>query len=282
MGIQVFQLYPPPHQKHAVNGLYLEHRVHEVGTTDSPFVYANFVSSLDGRIALKEASDGSSYLPENLTTPTDFRLFLELLSQADCLITHGGYLRALAEDRLGNILQVGLSSDTEDLSAWRASNGLSRQPDIVVASASLDFPVPESIKQHNQTMLLATGRGADRQRVEYWETQGYQVIYAGNGKQVEGAPLVRALGGLGYKSLYLIAGPQMLDAMLRDRQLSRLYLTITHQLIGGVSFYSLLPGPVLGTVGHLQLLSLYYDSNYPAGAGQWFAQFENPSSTPSR
>jgi riboflavin biosynthesis pyrimidine reductase len=282
MEIQVFQLYPPPHQEHALNGLYLKHCVNDLGTSESPFVYANFVSSLDGRIALKETGNGRSYLPEGLTTPSDFRLFLELLTQADCLITHGGYFRALAEDRLGNILQIGLTPETDDLSAWRANHGLTQQPAVVVASASLDFPVPESIKQHNQTIHIATGRAADRQRVQYWETKGYKIIYAGKGKQVEGAALVRALAGLGYKSLYLVAGPRMLDSMLRERQLSRLYLTITHQLMGGESFHSLLPGPVLGTVGHLQLLSLYYDSNYPAGAGQWFAQFETSSyETPS-
>lgn len=275
--MHVFQLYPPPHQEHSVIGLYLKHCVHDLGTSESPFVYANFVSSLDGRIALKEASNGRSYLPENLTTASDFRLFLELLTQADCLITHGGYLRALAERRLGNILQIGLTPETDDLSLWRANHGLAKQPAVVVASASLDFPVPESIKEHNQTLYIATGRAADPQRVQYWKREGYDIVYAGKGKQVEGAPLVQALASLGYKSLCLVAGPRMLDAMLRDRQLSRLYLTITHQLMGGESFHSLLPGPVLGKVGHLQLLSLYYDPDYPAGAGQWFAQFENPS-----
>ena len=278
MGMQVLQLYPPPHRERALHGLYLRHCLYNLGESGSPFVYANFVSSLDGRIALNASGTGGSYVPETLTTPSDFRLFLELLSQADCLITHGGYLRALSEKRLGNILQIGTTPETDDLSAWRASHGLTPQPAVVVASASLDFPLPDSIKQHAQTIHIATGRAADRQRVRYWKAKGYDVIYAGKGELVEGTPLVSALAGLGYKSVYLVAGPQMLDAMLRDRQLSRLYLTITHQVVGGESFHSLTPGPVLGPAGRLQLLSLYYDASYPAGAGQWFAQF-NPLAT---
>lgn len=69
--------------------------MHQVGTTEAPFVYGNFVSSLDGRIALMDTAGGESYLPEALTNPNDLRLFFELEAQADCLITHAGYLRFL-------------------------------------------------------------------------------------------------------------------------------------------------------------------------------------------
>ena len=60
-----------------------------------------FLSSLDGRIALEDVSQSTTYIPKHLTTASDFRLFMELHAQADCLITHGGYMRALSEGRLG-------------------------------------------------------------------------------------------------------------------------------------------------------------------------------------
>lgn len=245
-----------------------------MGTPQQPFVYANFLSSLDGRIALEDPLTGQSYLPEVLTTPDDFRLFLELEAQADCLITHGGYLRALAEDRLGNILQIGLREEHRDLAAWRLQHGLAAQPAIVVASSSLDFPMPECLRTHQQTCYIATGATADPARVAYWQAQGYEVITAGNGKQVEGTPLVNALASRGYRRLYLIAGPQMLDTMIRDGQLSRLYQTISHQLMGGEVFHTLLPGAELGRQGQMKLRELYYDENSPSRSGQWFAQFE--------
>ncbi|MGZ8242401.1 RibD family protein [Methylomagnum sp.] len=269
----VLRLYPPPAEEVSLRGLYLQFNLHRLGTPESPFVYANFLSSLDGRIAL-EHPGGETYLPKSLTTPNDFRLLLELHGQADCLITHGGYLRALAEGRLGNILQVGQHELGRDLSGWRAAQGLPPQPAVAIASASLDFSMPASIREHGQACYIATGRQADPRRVADWRDRGYEVIFAGEGQMVEGAALTRRLGELGYRTICLMAGPHMLDTMVREGQLARLFQTITHQLLGGESFRTLLPGPELGASGHLNMASLYYDPTSPVGAGQWFAQFE--------
>ena len=38
------RLYPQPGEKCAIKGLYLAHQVHKLGTAESPFVYANFLS----------------------------------------------------------------------------------------------------------------------------------------------------------------------------------------------------------------------------------------------
>jgi riboflavin biosynthesis pyrimidine reductase len=144
----LLRLYPQPGEKSAIKGLYLTHQVHKLGTAESPFVYANFLSSLDGRIALEDVSHSTTYIPKHLTTASDFRLFMELHAQADCLITHGGYLRALSEGRLGNILQI---SD-RDLVEWRRNNDLRTQPAVVIASASLNFPMHKNLHEHAQTV----------------------------------------------------------------------------------------------------------------------------------
>ncbi|MGH8128268.1 MAG: riboflavin biosynthesis protein RibD, partial [Gammaproteobacteria bacterium] len=146
----IFQLYPSQVEARPLQGTYLEHRLHELGSAETPFVYGNFVSSLDGRIALVDPAGGGGYLPDELVNPDDFRLFLELEAQADCLITHGGYLRSIAAGRLDDILQVGTTNATCDLATWRCAQGLSGQPAVVVASASLNFPMPESVKRHRQ------------------------------------------------------------------------------------------------------------------------------------
>lgn len=274
MSKTVFRLFPPPYEEVPLRGLYLSLGLQRRGTAESPLVYANFLTSLDGRIALEDR-EGRTYLPRTLTTPDDFRLFLELEAQADCLITHGGYLRALAEHRLGNILQVGLDDRHSDLSTWRMDSGLSPQPAIVIASAGLDFPMPESIAAHCQPCYIATGGQADPERIRYWRCKGFEVLIAGQGRMVEAQPLVHLLGAKGYRSIYLIAGPHMLDTVVRQGCLRILFQTITHQLLGGELIRTLLPGPEMGVFGHLKLLSLYYDSSSPLGTGQWFAQFQN-------
>ena len=66
----------------------------------------------------------------------------------------------------------------------------------------------------------------------------------------------------------------MLDTMIRENQLSRLYQTMTHQLIRGKNFRTLLADAELGLNGNLLLKSLYYDALSPAASGQFFIQFE--------
>jgi hypothetical protein len=126
------------------DGTYLAHDLHALGTSERPFVYASFVSSLDGRIAVVEAHTGESYVLEDLTSGHDWQLFQELEAQADCMVTHGGYLRALAARKFEDILQVGISEQALDIGRWRKVHGLTRQPAIAIVSRTLDFPIPPS------------------------------------------------------------------------------------------------------------------------------------------
>jgi riboflavin biosynthesis pyrimidine reductase len=274
MSAQILELYPQAGPMRALDGTYLAHGLHLLGTSAQPFVYANFVSSLDGRIAVVEAHTGESYVLEDLTSGHDWRLFQELQAQADCMVTHGGYLRALAARKFQDILQVGVAKDALDVGRWRSAHGLTRQPAIAIVSRTLDFPVPPSLARHDQAVHIITGPDAPADRVAGWRDRGYEVIVAGSAASVEGAPMIRELGARGYARLYLLAGPQMLETVVRDGSLSRLYLTLTHQLIGGEMFHTLTAGPRLGRAGRLLLHTLYYDAVAPKGTGQWFASFD--------
>ncbi len=270
---KLLQLYPDYCEKISTQGLYLAQQLQQLGTTAAPFVYANFLSSLDGRIALEDANH-RTYIPKRIKTASDFGLFMELQAQADCIITHGGYMRALAEGLLGNVLQV----NDKDLVEWRRNNGLTPQPAVIIASAGLNFSVHAGIQDAAQSVYIATGKNADPERIRYWQNLGYRLLFTGEDRNVQGAPLIHALSGLGYKTIYLVAGPQMLDTMIRDKQLSRLYLSMTHQLIAGQDFRTLLSGPILGAEGNLKLEALYYEQDSPPGSGQFFMQFGLPRS----
>lgn len=274
MAAHILRLYPGPPEDIPLRGTYLAHRLHTLGRRGAPFVYASFVSSLDGRIALRDPTTGISHFPPGLSSDNDFRLLLELLAQADCLVTHSGYLRDLAAGHLDDILQVGTHETARDLAQWRERNGLPAQPAVVVASASLDFPIPESLASTPRRMLVAVGRTAPAEKVARLRGDGYRVFTAGDGALVEGGALVRELGRLGFRSVYLLTGPRMLETMLRDRALSRLYVTMTHRLFGGEGAQTMIGGPELGDAGRLRMASLHYDATAPDGAGQWFSAFE--------
>ena len=109
--------------------------------------------------------------------------------------------------------------------------------------------------------------------------RGYRVLVAGSGMQVEGVALTRRLGELGFGSLFLLAGPRLLETMLRGGMLSRLYLTLVHRLLGGESVQTMISGAELGSAGKLRLGALYHDPTGPDGASQWFARFDAAART---
>lgn len=274
MTARLIELHPQPGGSRELAGTWLELDLHRLARQGAPLIYGSFVSSLDGRIAVADPQSGKLVLPEAIVSRHDFRLLQELMAQAECFVTHGGYLRAVASGALDDILQVGLGAGSADLARWRTTQGFQGQPGIVVASATLDFEVPWSVRDHGQRLTIMTVASAPPERVRRFESEGFEVIVSGTGEQVEAEPLAALLSRLGYRSAYLVAGPRMLDTMLRQHRLSRLFLTLTHQILGGEQFTTLSSGGLLGPAGHLKLKTLYYDADQPAGIGQWFAQFE--------
>lgn len=275
MDKKILRLFPQPSGQCKLVNLYLHHygwyQSQQIGTT----VAANFLTSLDGRIAVSQDQDETSTpsLPKPLTSREDFRLFLELYAQADCLITHGGYLRAVAEGKLGNILQLPKGPMFEDLHAWRQMQGLATNPDIVIASSSLRFPMHASVNEHGQKIYIATGQKANPNLCKIWQQQGYELLFAGESDFAQGAPLIRALAKRNYRHIYLIAGPRMLHTMLEDRQLDKLYVSSSHQLLGGKTFKTLLDGRILARC-RLRLNSLFYDEVSENNCGQFFSSYE--------
>ena len=274
---EVMQLHPPPAHPRQLEGLYLNERMPPPAAGAPAMVYANFVTSLDGRIAVTDA-EGGSHLPDGLTNPRDWRLFQELQAHADCLVTHGGYLRAFASGRLGNVLQAGLAAGSEDITRWREIHAAAAQPAVAIVSASLDLPIPASLRAHRQPIHILTTAGAvgagDGRRAAL-ERAGYDVVVTGPGPWVHARDMVEALAARGYRRLYLQTGPRMLESALRDRVLARLYLTIGHRLVGGDRFDTMVRGDgTLGAAGRLRLSALYLDEAPDLDCGQLFARFD--------
>jgi len=271
---QVVRLFPVPGRKRPLEGLYLDEKLPAPVTGVPALVYANFVTSLDGRIAVSDEG-GTSRLPDGLTNPRDWRLFQELQAHADCLVSHGGYLRALAAGRLGNVLQVGVGEGGGDIVRWRAARGMTGQPAVAIVSASLAFPIPDTLARHAQPVHVLTTTAANDDRRAALEEAGYDVVTTGTGPWVRAREAVEALADRGYRRLYLQTGPRMLGSALRDRVLARLYLTISHRLVGGGRFDTMVRGDMpLGVAGRLRLSALYLDEASNLDCGQLFARFD--------
>lgn len=270
----VLRLFPLPSQDMPLRGLYLGHELRRnCAGLGRPFVYANFVVSLDGRIALPGPAGSALIVPKQIANPRDWRLFQELAIQADVIISSGRYLRDYAAGRAQEILRVYDDAQFIDLRQWRLERGLSPQPDIAVISGSLDFPIPEALTAGGRNVVICTTSQANAQRVRELEAHAGKVIVVGE-TAVDGRLLVLALAELGYRLIYSAAGPKVLQGLSAAGVLDRQYLTLAHRLLGGQPFSSIVEGPQLAPAVGLRLNAVYYDAAGLDGLGQLFLSYD--------
>lgn len=275
MNHTVIQLYPESGGELALKGLFLRHALHQSGTASRPLVYANFITSMDGRIATPKPGAGTHQVPPAIANGRDWRLYQELAAQADILITSARYFRQLASGNAQDLLPVGPETDFDDLRAWRVTQGLPLQPAIAIVSSSLDIPRAALQPFRERSLIVVTGADADPQKVQALQAEGVTMLLTADaGKRVTGPGLLRCLTERGFGTLYAIAGPRVFHTLAAGGVLNRLYLTVVHRLIGGKEFDSLVWGEALNPAVDLVLRQMFYDSNAPMGAGQWLSVFD--------
>lgn len=273
----VFKLYPAPMEEVPLNGLYLSHdlRQHRQ-VSNSSYVYTNYITSLDGRIAIPHPTRPGLMVPKATANPRDWRLFQELAVQADVLITSGRYLRDYADGRAQEILQVYDDPQFADLKEWRIERGLSPQPDWALISGSLDFSIPDALTKGGRSLLIFTTSRADPERIKALEKQAGKVIVAGD-EGVEGKQLIDNLVELGYRLVYNTTGPKVLHLLLKDGALNRLYLTYANRILGGKPFATIVDGELFEPAIDFKLAALYHDPYALDGNGQLMTAYERVS-----
>lgn len=253
---EILELYPQPVVSHALRGLYLGHDLRGRTDPDAPFVYSNYITSLDGRIAVPNAR-GKLVVPESVKNDRDWRLFQELAVQADLIFTSGRYLRDYESGVVQEILQVYDDPRFSDLRDWRSDHGLRPQPDLAVISRSADFPIPEALRTGERRVTVVTTGQASPQDLAAFEGVA-EVLVAGD-TGVDAAVMIRSLHDMGYRLMYNATGPKVLHLLLKAGCLDRLYLTQTGRVIGGEEFSTIVDGELLTTPEDFTLKQLYYD-----------------------
>ncbi len=268
----IIELYPNPGRKHGLKGLYLGQIPENRRTSNLPFIYSSFISSLDGRIALPGAGRNSHQLPQAIVNTRDLRLFQELAAQADLLITSARYFRQTADQEAQTKLPLGPLEHFDDLRAWRIERGLSPQPDIAVFSASLDIPATALNQYRERNIILITGSASDSKKLEETRSRSHvQVITCGHNVNIDASLLRSKLADRGYWRIFSIAGPSVMNTLVQGNALDRLYLTITHCLLSGTEFDTFVWGPELSPACRMPLRAMYLDTHAPDGTEQTFA-----------
>jgi riboflavin biosynthesis pyrimidine reductase len=270
----VLQLYPPPQREVDLAGLYLQTPVSGTRDDRRVCVYTNFIASLDGRIAIEDAVTGKRGVPKLIANPRDWRLFQELAACADVLLVSANLIRELVQGKSRDNLPVSADPAFADLREWRVQQGLPRQPAVVILSIELNLPFEELGSALDRPVYVATGKQTDAEAVRKLERNGVRLIYAGEGNTVDGKHLIEQLAEQGFRNIYSIAGPTVLETLLRARVLDRIYLTQVHRVLGGDSYDTLFEGPLLQPPADFELRALYHDSFDGTECGQLFGIYE--------
>jgi riboflavin biosynthesis pyrimidine reductase len=272
MDDSVIRLYPLPSEERPLKGLLLADDLRQYGRRlGRPYVYSNYVASLDGRIAVKHPTRPGMMVPKNTANERDWRLYQELAAQADLIISSGRYLRDWADGRAQEILQVD-DPRFADLREWRMEQGLSPQPDIAIISGSLRFPIPDVLTAAGRKLVVFTTDRADPGRVAEIESQSCQVVFAGEAG-VESGRMMEAVAELGYLTIYNSTGPKVHHLLLTDGVMDRLYLTLAHRILAGDPYSSVVEGELLEPAADMTLNAAYYDPVGLEGLGQLFLSY---------
>jgi riboflavin biosynthesis pyrimidine reductase len=274
MQLPVSRLFPLHQQDLALEGLYLDHDLYSKGRPGKPFVYSNFITSLDGRIAIAFEASATHVVPAATANSRDWRLYQELAGQADLLVTSGRYFRQSLLGEAQDELPLGSRQAFDDIREWRAARGLALQPDIAIMSSSLNIPLAALEPYRTRRIYVVTGEAADPGRVAALQDTGITVILAGSGIRVNGRRMLDELARHDYRSIYAIAGPAVFHTLLESGIVDRLYLTITQQILGGNSYDTLSRGDLLEPAQGMRLVGLCHDPHAPHAAGQLFGVFE--------
>ncbi|MQA10073.1 MAG: pyrimidine reductase family protein [Pseudonocardiaceae bacterium] len=214
-------------------------------TAGRPWVQANFVSSMDGAVAVSGRSEG-------LSGPTDKRIFALGRDLADVVLVGAG--TALVE----RYRPVRRSTARVER---RERLGLRGIPPVAVVTRRCSL-TPDSALLTDATVapIILTCRGAPEQRKAALAEAGAEVLELGD----ESVDLPRALDALAARGLRRICcegGPHLFGQLIADDLVDQLCLTIAPLLAGGDAG-RIAVGPLPASPHAMRLASVLHDDGF--------------------
>jgi riboflavin biosynthesis pyrimidine reductase len=205
---------------------------------DPPRVFANFVSSLDGVVALEGVEHSSKLISGG--SETDRFVMGLLRAFADAVLIGAGTLRA-APDSLWTPSFI--HPDGADAFAHlRADRGRSGEPRLVVLTARGDVDPAHPAIQAG-ALVLTTGAGAARLSGRL--PSASTAVALGDGRGVDLATAIAAIRADGHELILTEGGPTVFGGLLRAGLVDELFLTLS-PVVAGRSGDDARPGLVEG------------------------------------
>jgi riboflavin biosynthesis pyrimidine reductase len=214
-----------------------------------PSLFANFVASVDGAVALDGAGESGHVISGD--SAADHFVMGLLRACADAVVIGAGTLRA-SPKHLWNAAKI-FPLAAPHFSRLRRTLGLAEHPKLVVVTASGELD-PSSPALSDATVVTSPAGGA---RLRGVAAPGTRVIVvpessapsgAGSGR-MNLAPVVELLRSEGHGLVLTEGGPSLVGQLVAENLLDELFLTVSPRLFGrypGDGRKSLVDGVDLG------------------------------------
>jgi riboflavin biosynthesis pyrimidine reductase len=247
----ISKIYPnTKNSRYAVDSVYLRKRLIFRKNPDKPMYYANFLTSLDGRIATYNDKYKQLLTPQSIKNNVDFQLFCQLQAQADCLVTNTHYMKGLDIGYYGDIL----STKDQKLKKWRKENNLYNQK-IIILSNSLNFPINDKTEKYKEEIIILT-TSKNKNKIKKFKSNGYKILKF-SGKNISAKQLNNFIVKNKFNSIYFIAGPTIVEQFISKNLLNKLYYSTSIKMIGTTKYDSIIRGNFLKKTVNLKLSEMY-------------------------
>jgi riboflavin biosynthesis pyrimidine reductase len=216
-------------------------------------VYANFVSSLDGTVALPAIPQSNKLISAG--SEADRFVMAILRGLADAVVTASG---TLAGSPTGTWSPARAHADSAELLAeLRRARRLPEQPELAILTGSGGID-PAHPALAGRTVVLTTTEGASRLHGRI--PASAELLPLVDEGRIEPAAAIAALRARGHRLILLETGPHTFGTFAAAGVVDELFLTIAPLLTGGSpqTRLSLVEGvePLLDGLVHAELLSL--------------------------
>lgn len=192
--------------------------------TDRPYVSSNFVSSLDGVVALGEPGTGGNEISGG---SREDRLVMGLLrAVADVIIVGAGTLRAFPRHVwTPEAIYRPMAEPYQRLRVATGRTGPALTA-IVTASGTLDPTLP--VFTDGPAVVVTTEDGARRLSAP----PALRVLVAGSGPTLRASEILEALRPPAGSHILLECGPTLMSRFVEEQAVDELFLTLAPQLAG--------------------------------------------------
>jgi riboflavin biosynthesis pyrimidine reductase len=192
---------------------------------DEPRVYANFVSTLDGVVAILESSSSNRLIRGG--SEGDLFVIGLLRALADVVLTGAGTLAAFPRGRWTP--EQSYPAAASDLAELRRTLGKDERPEVAILTGigSID---PKHPVLETGALVLTSEQG--RARLEGRLPAASKIVSLGAGSQLDPSEVVRALHTRGHRSILSELGPHGFGSFVRAGVVDELFLTVSPLIAG--------------------------------------------------